>query len=877
MKRLLAIAIVAQGALAHAEPPPSGQSTREAFGLAPQPTEAPLDCSDGLAFGCAQATDPLAGSVPYALSTWLPASYLLSLPVADATYDQVASYALGAGVDAAGPTFIGANGLDNRWTLDGSPVDNPITGAAGLRLPLTFLDGMLVTAGGFAARDRTSIGGTIDARLRGGTEHHEVDVHAWAGLSGTPRRIPLAPDTYQIRRGVADPGPSATASVVATGPLGDFLGGHAWYAAGIAPSVQGTSFTWQASSLVDANGDDIPDGLPGVVDLQPIETTRKTRTTWDVPVMARAGFDRGAQHLDVTLVGTGGLSAFYLSNATLPAAGIDARTFVGDAIATWRGTWHDTHASVQLAWYRSERHESASDSSAANQPQLLTAYVPAMLAQDPTLAAACADTGMFTHCPVPAGWLASGGAGELVDATVDRPSISADITHAFGNNVVRAGGTGEDVRLVTDSRFTGGSQIRSLFPGEEAVRRFLDLNVACSQDPTVPCATVDTQELRFRTRYTAAYVEDTWHATPALQVDGGLRWELMWVGTALHFSDELAPRLGIAWDPLGGGRSRVWASMGRSYALLPAGLGPTVLGGERYVEDVTSPFGAGRAVVTGQPFAVADDIMPIAQDEVTAGAEVALARRVRATVWVAGRSLVRGLETTPDGFDNPGRAATLEPGASRDTIEVAAELATAPTEKLTLRIGYAYGQTVGSWTGAFDPREGAALYASSDFDFNAINQLGVLPTDLGNRAYIEAERRGQLGPIEVGFATRLTVQSGLPRDVLANNDGEIEYLLPRGSGGRLPMQSLANVRLSATWHGVELTLDVFDLFDRRHATAVDPVYSNDFVDPIDGGTMSDLVYLRNELGSPATRSPSYGLPTAFASPFAVVLGAHASL
>jgi hypothetical protein len=91
------------------------------------------------------------------------------------------------------------------------------------------------------------------------------------------------------------------------------------------------------------------------------------------------------------------------------------------------------------------------------------------------------------------------------------------------------------------------------------------------------------------------------------------------------------------------------------------------------------------------------------------------------------------------------------------------------------------------------------------------------------------------------------------------------------------MQSLANVRLSATWHGVELTLDVFDLFDRRQATAVDPVYSNDFVDPIDGGTMSDLVYLRNELGSPATRSPSYGLPTAFASPFAVVLGAHASL
>ena len=877
MRRLLAIAIVLGGAAAHADPPPSGDDTRAAFGLPSKPAEAPLDCSDGRAFGCAQATDPLADDVPYALSTWLPASYLLSLPVADATYDQVASYALGAGFDGAGPTFLGANGLDNRWTIDGAPVDSPRTGVAELHLPLTFLDGIYVTAGGFAARDRTSIGGTIDAELRGGTPHHELDVRAWAGFSGTPRQAPLATDAYQVRRGTAAAGPSATVSLVATGPLPDVLGGRAWYAAGVAPSVQDTDFTWHAANLVDADGDGVADGLPGLAELQPIDTTNKSRLTWNVPVMARAGFDRGAHHVEVTLVGSGATSAFYLANSTLQAAGVDRTTFVGDAIATWHGTWHDTRARVQLAWHRSERHEAASDPAAADQPQLLSAYVPSMLADDPLLAAACTDPdpSKFTKCPVPAGWFASGGAGELVDVTADRPSITADIAHRFGSNVVRAGATGEDVRLVTASHFTGGSQIRSLFPGEAAVRRFLDPNIACSQDVTVPCATVDTQTLRYRTRYTAAYAEDTWHATPDLQVDGGLRWELMWVGTVLHFSDELAPRLGIAWDPLGGGRSRVWASMGRSYGLLAAGLGPTVIGGERYVEDVTSPFGTGRAVVTGQPFAVAPGIMPIAQDEVTTGAQVAVARRVRATVWLAGRSLVRGLDTVPDGFDNPGRDGAGTLPASRDTIEVAAELATAPTDTLVLRVGYMYGQTIGSWTGAFNPRQGAVLYAGDDFDFTSANLLGPLPTDLGNRAYIEAERKGHVGPVELGFATRLTVQSGLPRDVLGNDGGATVYLLPRGSGGRLPMQSLANVRLSATWHGVDATLDIFDLFDRRDATAVDEYYASGALRPIDGGTMSDLVFLRTSVGTVATRNTAYGLPTAFAGPFGVVLGAHA--
>ena len=175
---------------ARADDPPNGraENPRDVFGLPPAPTRAENlrdvfglprtaaapSCGDGLVFGCAVATDALDPATPYALSTWLSRDYLRRLPVADATQDLVASYALGAFRDEAGVVIGGASGLENRWTIDGAPADNLRTGAADTLVPIQFLDGIWVSAGGFSARDRATTGGTIDARLRRGTEHHEV-------------------------------------------------------------------------------------------------------------------------------------------------------------------------------------------------------------------------------------------------------------------------------------------------------------------------------------------------------------------------------------------------------------------------------------------------------------------------------------------------------------------------------------------------------------------------------------------------------------------------------------------------------------------------------------------------------------------------------
>ena len=850
------------------------------FGLGrePKPAAAPApSCDVPHTFGCATVTDPLDDTSPYGLTSWLSASYLLRLPVADARHDAVASYALGASRDETGVAFAGATGLENRWSIDGAPTDSVRTGGGETRLPLTFLDGIAVSAGGFTARDRASTGGTIDAQLRRGGDHHTLEAHAWEGLTGAGRERPIASLSYFVRRLAVKAGPDASLSVVATGPLAPLstlAGGKAWYALGVAPALAITELRWRAARLVDIDQDGTIDGLPDVL-LEPIELTATNTTDWSIPAMARAGVDRGPHHLELTLVGHATETARFLANSTMQAGGTDRLDLVGDAIATWRGRWKTTRAKVQLAWHRSDHREAAHDPAAADLPQLLTAYVPTTLAEDPILAMKCND-GTYPNipqCPVPFGYFASGGAGPLVDVVADRPTMTAEVAHQIDHNVLRAGATLEDARLVITSRFTGGVQQRSLFEGHLDELRYVD--GACEEDPETPCAYAASSELRYRTRYTAAYVEDTFSPTRDIRVDGGVRWELMWVGPRLHFSNELAPRLGMSWDVLGKGRSRVWWSMGRTHAMLPAGLGTTVISRDATVHDtVITNVGHSRSTDAGSAYRVESGVEPMAQDEVTAGAELGLSKTFQLTAWAQGRWLRRGLETTQNGFDNPGRAGELP--ATRETEALAIAIATAPTATLTLRAGYLVGRTVGTFAGPYDPQLGITNYDTDAYDvgFTTPNELGRLPTDLGHRVFFEADRRSRVGAVDLSIATRLSLASGRPRNALARTDVGTVPLIPRGGVGRSPLLTQANVRVAARWREFDLTLDVFNAFDHDTSTNRDELYTTGEVRPIEGGSYTDLVFLKTVGGATPVRRNQYGLPTAFQSPIAASLGLH---
>ncbi len=862
--RLRAVLIVATLASRGAR----ADDLRDQFGLGKKPVAAEeVHCTDTRTLGCVWAEDDLDAATPYALSTWLPSSYLWTLPVGDATHDQLAGYALGAGRDETGPIFGSGNGLENRWTLDGAPIDNGQTGSVDTRIPLAFLAGMTVTAGGFSARDRTSLGGTIDAQLVRGTPHHELELRFYDSLTGDAAHRADARATYQLRKLVGETGLVTSGSIVATGPVTH----DAWYAAGFALQLGEQNITATASRLVDANGDGIADlDTQGRFVLDQIERATTSYSIDTYNAMARGGWDRGHHHVEATLIGSLVQDTRLIALATTSASGVDRSTYVGDAIATYRGDWDDTHVKVQAGWHRNKMGQHAHDAAGATPPQTLSAYVPTRL-DDTTLSTACTDIALsaFIHCPIPLGFFASGGAGPLVDTTTDRPSLGADITHRIGDHVLRVGATGEDTRLVLTSRFTGGEQIRSLFPGHTDELRYFGTD--CGANPTDLCDYQSSQTLSYRTRYTAAYAEDTFSPVKGLRVDGGLRWELMWIGTRLHFSDEVSPRLGITWDVRGDGHVVAWASMGKSFALLPAGLGATILSRNATVSDsVVANLGAGRTIDRGQPLLVAPGIQPVAQDEVTAGVAVGLAKVAQLTAWIQGRWIERGLDTTPTGFDNPGTNG--DDPATRNAAIFAIQLQS--TGNPAIRAGYQYGRAWGTWTGAYDPRQGTVLYAGDDYDGGSVNLNGRLPADQGHRVFVEGERRGSLVGLPVSAALRLTLGSGRPRDVVADTGAVSYQLLPRGESGRGPMLSQANLRLATRWRDIAITLDIFNLFDRRAATNLDQVYTRDSVLPISGGETRDLIWLHDATGAAAARSRTYGLGTTFQSPVSATLGAR---
>jgi hypothetical protein len=891
--RCAALASLLIGGIAHAD-------ARDVFGFKPKVAE-PVDCTDWRTFGCPTGSDPFDDTSPYGLRTWLPTTYLLRLPVGDSRHDDVAHFATGASRDDAGPSFGGATGLENVWTVEGMPIENARNGNVETRIPLAFTNGLLVMAGGFAAHDRAALGGSIDVELKRGGAKHVVEAFAWTGATADARQRPIAAQSFQLRRLTITPGVDTTFAVVASGPLKPLAGGKTWYAAGVGGTVSAFDVKWRAARLVDRDNDGIPDGLPttlddrgdGKVDLETVNDTGESVRTYSVPVMARVGWERGPHDVALTLLGIQNRDSTFLQNATQQAAGTDRTTTIVDGIAAWKGKWGDTRARVMMAWHRSVRRESAHDPAAAGISQFQSAYVPTTLADDPVVARQCNDADPaidnfpnIPNCPIPFGFFSSGGAGDLIDTVVDRPTVTADVSRRYGNHIVRVGGTFEDTRLVTTTQFTGNVLERSLLPGHSERTQFF--GATCGEDPGSPCDRLTQSVLNYRTRYTAAYIEDTFMPVPRIRVNTGLRWELMWVGPGLHFSDELAPRVGVAWDVLGNGRTRWWASMGRTHALLPAGMGSSVIGKDRTVRDINFNTLEDRRLDFGSVFTIDQKVQAIAQDEVATGFEIGAVKALRLGTWVQRKSLRRGLETVQSNGD--GDTAVANPGASgpfegvtavRESTVVAFDVLIAPAPKLSFRATYLWGRTFGTWTGPFDPRQGATLYTNTEWDLNATNLYGRLPTDPGHRVAIEGERRARIGTVELAVATRLTVTSGRPRNILADGDSGVVYVLPRGAGGRNPTLSQANVRLAARWQQVDFTLDVFNVFNRQEAVSTGEIYAGDQVNPIANGTKQDLVFVKNEScsdlgcsGTQPVRRSGFALPTAFQSPLAVVFGAH---
>lgn len=840
----LVIAVLGAPALARADDPD------RLFGFDDEPPPrdedaAEVPCTDAPDFACVPE-----GAV---ITERLEPARLWDLGAGDGTWITAARRALGASTDpfAPAPAFAGASALENRWTLDGLPVDAVTDGAPELRVPLAFLRSIDVHSGGLPASARSSTGAVIDGHLRGGVGDDAMELRLWLGAGAPTRDLRVAPDTFDPLTLELDPLRSLTLVATVGARIERLRSVRAWWFAGFGFDADGDGTTRVAKRLRDADADGRYDrDDDGALITETIEARELPGHVFSVPYLARAGAGGAA----VTLIGAVTDDARRSADGTVEATTVHRSTSVMDLLGTYRGRWGDTELSISGGWHHARRGESGADG-----VQRGTAFIPdaADVPDDAAVAEACArDPLALAPCPVATGYYARGGAGLLTGTTADRPTLAAEVARRFGDHRVALGATMEDARLRVHRRFSGGSIERALAEDIVFTTRF----ATCDGDV---CEPLDSSTRIYRTRAIAGYLEDRWRPIAGLTVQGGLRWESMEVGTALRFRDQLAPRLAIAADPSERGKTRLFVSWGRYFPLLPASLGPAVVGQDDLLSVLDSGLGPTESINRGDPLDVADGIEPPMVEEVVAGAEAVVVDRLHLGFTYRERWLRRGLDDVALELTNP---ALLR----RDSRDVLAWFGNAPDAGVHVRVGYARTRQDGSWAGPFDPTEGTTLYRSS-FE-GAPNSLGRLPLDTPHRLFIETIARRRLGGWDLTLGARFQLASGMPVGVVAGADGEVP-LLPRGDAGRTPTTSSATLHVGLVRRGWSIGLDVVDVFDRRAPVAVDQRWTMDDVQPIEGGDEADLLWLRTIDGDRARVNASYGAATRYAPPVAARLSA----
>ncbi len=272
----------------------------------------------------------------------------------------------------------------------------------------------------------------------------------------------------------------------------------------------------------------------------------------------------------------------------------------------------------------------------------------------------------------------------------------------LGGHQVKLGGDYQKDLTSGFSYYSGGQSL-TIFPCRQGVRNntcdltkapFMDVAaghiqvfyshvyyVANGQDLT---PTASSPFNAFSTSW-SAYVQDEWKVLPNLSVNLGVRYDRQKVykgddTVAMDLKDQWAPRVGVSWDPLKDGSSKVYASAGRFYYNTPTDLNVQVFTAKSSVGAVNySPTGLTQDPTAPRPGYVSlgtADGQPVDpgtkqayQDEFTIGLEKALdptfSLGAKFTYRTLGRTIEDRVDLDPNDPANPyGFSAFFNPGGS---------------------------------------------------------------------------------------------------------------------------------------------------------------------------------------------------------------------
>jgi hypothetical protein len=255
-----------------------------------------------------------------------------------------------------------------------------------------------------------------------------------------------------------------------------------------------------------------------------------------------------------------------------------------------------------------------------------------------------------------------------------RDAYQLNGTFYASNHEIRLGGDYEDNKTFTTSYYTGGTRVQiQSCPTDPTVKQCLpsndiyyghDFYTNSATDPAsaiLPDGNVaNPKSIRY-----SAFIQDKWTIIPSLTLSAGIRWDQEDIkdytgSTIFTLKNEWQPRIGVAWDVVGDGSSKVSASYGRFYFAMPTDLNVRAYGAQTTAtvwnyspnpEDIFQDPNAPRLTnVQGGPFTepVQEGLKGIYNDEYTLGFDKAIDPTLAVGVKGTYRHLGRTIEDRCD-------------------------------------------------------------------------------------------------------------------------------------------------------------------------------------------------------------------------------------
>ena len=349
----------------------------------------------------------------------------------------------------------------------------------------------------------------------------------------------------------------------------------------------------------------------------------------------------------------------------------------------------------------------------------------------------------------------------------------------------------------------------------------------------------------------AAYFQDQWRPTPRLTVNLGVRWDktqyLNNVDLKIIDFDKFQPRLSVAYDLLGDGKTVARANYGQFYA--EPGL-TAIRGADT---GIYSPYSAVYNWVAAQGKWVLDprsvrggvaggvltgalidpDLKPTYDEQINVAVEREVMRNLSVTATYIYKKTKDIFEDTCTDQENcpdfwitnwPGKDLGLENPLTKDYYGYQFQIDwRLPNGRGIVNASYVYSKSRGS-TDA-----GSTQYIGADFDvypYNFVNMYGYLGDDARNRIKVNASYR--IPYIETDFGVAYTYRSGFAyNDTRSDPYGGTEFVLPRGTS-RGPIAHNFDLQLEKTFNigfptnvsSVSVVGSVFNLLSRENVTSI---------------------------------------------------------